>query len=273
MPYSPNQQFETPTEGQADWDTALSGNIQIAERGYHVYGTAGAACNSGQVCLVNSAGYIVPYDARSLSTRPQLMSYKSVASGESGQFISDGGVTSMAIWSGHLKIGAPVFVSPASLGFCVSSYAGAGHPVGYATAVNAIRFNPGQPLYPELTTETFSVGPVLVGSQGDFALSLANRGFAQRLEVRAQSANLYKVQFWSGSARVNSELLYETLTRSTSLGSGDINSVYMIDQAMFPWFNTDTASPALVFGRISVQSGCQVNSSNFSVSLQVERFR
>jgi hypothetical protein len=274
MVYTPNNQLELMTEGQADWDTGNNSNLSILERGYHITGYAGTAVVSGQVCLVNSAGYVVPMDARSLVNYPQCIAYRGVNSGEQAMFLTDGAVNSVTVWSGHLKIGAPVFVAPTSPGFCVASYAGHGESVGYAIATDAIRFRPGYPsVLPELTTETVSVGPVLVGSYGDFSLKLANRGIARRLQVYAQSSNLHKVKFWSGSTRAASELLYETLTRSTSLGSGDVNSLFFWDQAPFPWFNTDTASWALVHGRIEVQSGSSVNTSTFSVVVQVERFR
>lgn len=273
MSFTPNNQFESGTEGQADWDTLVNGNVQVADRGFHAKLTAGLAISSGQACVVNSAGYLVPMDGRSYDLTPQALSYRSVNSGEEAVFITDGAVNSMAVWSAFLIPGQPVYVAAASLGFLVSSYAGHGRPAGWALNKTSVRFQPTLRVLPELTTEVMSVGPVLVGSYGDFAMTLANRGINRKLEVSAQSANLYKIQFWSGSARVNSELLYETLTHSTALGSGDVNSVYVLDQAMFPWFNTDTGSPALVFGRITVQSGCQVNSSNFSVTAQVERFR
>lgn len=274
MSYTPMNQFEQGTEGQADWDTMNNANWAIAERGYHITGYAGTAISTGQACLVGSDSYIWPMDARSLANVPHCLAYRAVSSGEQAMFVSEGAVTSMAIWSGHLKIGAPVFVSPGSMGFCVSSYAGHGAPIGYAIAQDAIRVRPGYPsILPELTTEVATVGPVLVGSYGDFALKLANRGIARKVEIVSDSGDAWKVQFWSGSARVSSEALYETLTRSTSAGSVDVNSRYFLDQAMFPWFNTDTASAALVFGRITVQSGSAVNTATFGVTVQVERFR
>ncbi len=274
MAFTPNQQLETGTEGQADWDTLVNGNSQILERGYHIRGSAGATVNSGQVVCVSSNGFILPMDARSLANVPHGVSYRSVASGEVAQFVSEGAISSMGVWSASLRIGQPVFVSPASLGFCVASFAGHGQPVGFATAANAIRVSPGNPnIFPELTTEVATVGPVLVGSYGDFSLSLANRGIAQSIKIISNSGNGYKVQFWSGSARVNSEMLYETLTHSTAIGSVDVNTIFFLDQAGFPWFNTDTASAALVFGRISVQSGSSVNTATFAVTAMVERFR
>lgn len=275
MPFTNHQQLEVGAEGGADWDTLLNGNTQILERGFHIKGTAGSAIASGQICLINSAGYVVPMDARSLANRAAAISYRSVNSGVEAQFVTDGIVASMGVWSGSLKLGQPVFPSmSSSIGYVVASFAGHGNACGIAIAPDAIRFLPGFPnVLPELTSEVYSSGAVLVGSYVDFTMSLANRGIARTLKVSALSANLYKVQFWSGSSRVSSELLYETLTRSTSIGSGDVNSLFYWDQAPFPWFNTDIASPALVFGRITVQSGCQVNTGFFSATVQVERFR
>jgi hypothetical protein len=71
---------------------------------------------------------------------------------------------------------------------------------------------------------------------------------------------------------VGSELLYETLTQSNVVGSVDVTSNFYWDQNPFPWFNTDTNSPALVFGRISHQTGSLVNTAAFSINVIVERF-
>lgn len=274
MSFTPQQPFEIPSAGQSDYDSALNGNWQIAARGYHIEGTAGTTINTGQVCIVNSAGYVIPYDSRSLSLMPQLISYRAVSSGVAAAFISDGSVSSLAVWSGQIIPGQPVFVAPNSIGFCVKSYAGHCQAIGYAINGTSIRFHPGNPqIFPELVTETVSVGPVLVGSRGDFAFSLANRGIARRIHSRSDSANGWKLRFWTGSAKVNSEQLYETVTRSTAIGSVDINSVFFSELGGIPWYNTDTTSPALVFGRIDVQSGCQVNTAHFSVTVWVEKFR
>lgn len=275
MAFTPNQQFEQATEGQADWDTVTNANWSIAERGYHINIAAGFAINSGQICTVNSAGFMMPFDARSLSIIPHAMAYRSVSSGEVAQFVADGAVTSMGVWSGFLKLGQPVFAAANSVGFCVSSYAGAHRSIGVAIANDAIRVSPGYPqVVPELTSEVQTVGPLQMGTAGNFAMTLANRGIARRVEILSNSGDAWKVRFWSGSSRVASELLYETLTRSVTAGNSvDVNSRYFLDQAMFPWFNTDTTSMALVFGRIDIQSGSSVNSATFSVNVWVERFR
>lgn len=266
--------LELQDEGADDWDTALRNNFRVLERGFHVRASAAAAISSGQICIVTSAQKVVPYDARSVGLAwPSLMAWKNVSSGASATFVREGIVRSMAVWSGKIIPGEPVFAAPNSLGFAVSSYAGAAYPAGVAIGADAIWFCPGRQFLPERTTQTVSVGPVLVNSYGDFAMSLGNRGYASLLRVNAQSADAFKVQFWSGSARVNSEQLYNTLTRSTSVGSVDVTSRGYTDGAGFPWFNTDTASPALVFGRLTVQSGSSVSSSNFSVQVVLERFR
>jgi hypothetical protein len=277
MSFSFDNELELQDEGGADWDAALRSNFQIQERGFHLKGTAGAGISSGQICLMNSAGFIMPYDSRSLSLRwPHCMAYKNVSSGAEAIFVREGIVRSMAVWSGKLTRGEPVFVAPNSLGFAVSSYPAAAYPAGIALGVDAVYFCPGRDIFPETVTEAQTLANVLMGaaSASNFAFSLANKGNVRQLRVVAQSCNAYRVEWWSGSARVGSEQLYATLTLSNALGNSvDVTTLNYLDQAGFPWFNTDTASPALVFGRVTVQSGSQVSSSHFAVTAVVERFR
>ncbi len=273
MAFTQDQQLELLSSGQADWDTSLNANFAILERGQHIYMTAGSAVNTGQVCSVLSGALVWPTNARSESNIPRLISYRAVSSGEAAQFQLRGSVRSMSIWSGNLRIGEPVFVSAQSAGMVVSSFAGHGHAVGWALAADAIAFGAGTfPVFPGLVTEVATVGPITTGSFSTFTLNPGNRGIVRNLTV-ISSHDRFKVRFWSGSARVNSELLYETLTRSWATSSADVTSTYFQDAALFPYRGTDVNTPWSVFGRIDAQANSGVSSAYAVVTFQVERFR
>lgn len=266
MAYTDNNQFETQADGQADWDSGLNSNFAISDRGFHGRFAAGHAVSTGDILWVASGGTLYRYNPNSLSLGPPTaMAYKAVASGETDRFILQGIVSSMAIWSGNIAPGRPVFTSPSTAGFAVSSYAAADYPVGVAIAPNAIFFAPGQyRTLPEEISQVQSLGALAIGSTHAFALNVGNRGWARRLEVNANSFNLWTMKFHSGSARVSSELLYET-------ASGGVTSVYALDGAGFPFKNTDITSPGMVFGNILVSSG--VGSAHINVTVVVDRFR
>ena len=271
--FSNDNNLEYQPSGQADWDTSNNANWAIVERGYHVKLTAGVAISSGQVCTVSSGGIARPLDARSMSLKPHVISYKSVASGTVTQFLSRGAVRSMGVWSGNIQSGEPVFVSVASQGFCVKSFAGCGDAVGIAIGVDAILFSPGQNrIFPDIVTYTNTLGPVVVNSYGAFAAPLGWKGTVRDLIIQS-SHDRMRVQLWSGSANVNSEYVYETLTRSWSPASADITSTYYRDRALFPYENTDASTSWYVYGRVSAQSGTGVTSAYIAVTIVAERLR
>jgi hypothetical protein len=275
MGFTNDNQLATDTSGQAVWDVDLNSNWQIVERGFHAVLTAAQAINSGDVCLVNSAGFATQYDSRSLGNKDaHCLSFGSVASGANGQFLMHGTVRSLSIWSGQIVPGQPVYVSPTTPGLLVSSYAGAAYSPGIALRADAVHFRPGMiEQFPERNVNSISVGATIVGSFSDFSFAPGNRGIVRNLQVNAQSASAYKVRFWSSSARTAGTLMYETLTSSHSVGSVDVTTLNFTDAAMFPWLNSDTSSLALMFGRIDHQTGSAVNSSTFSVIVEMERFR
>jgi hypothetical protein len=273
MAYTNDQQLELLTSGQADWDTSINANMLILERGQHIVMSAGSAINSGQVLTVTSGAWALPLDARSIPNVPQLISYRSVSSGDTAQFLALGTVRSMSVWSGNIAPGELVYVSASSPGFCVKSFSGHGFPIGLALANDAVLFNPGAfPVFPELVTEVRTVGPITVGANGDFVIPIGNRGTVRDLTV-VTSHNRYKVRFWSGSARVSSELLYETLTRSLAINTGDVNTPFFRDAAMFSYRGTDANTPWAIFGRINPQSATSVVSAYAVVTVVAERFR
>ena len=265
MSYSDNNNFEIQTDGQADWDTGLNANFAISDRGYHTKFTAGTAIKTGDILWAASGGAVFPYNPRSLSLRQAIaISYKAVNSGESDFFLLRGVVSSIGIWSGNIIPGLPVFASPSTAGFAVSSYAAADFAVGLALANNALYFAPGTLRgVPEKITQVQSLGPLAIGSTHHFAINVGNRGFVRKLEC-VTSFNFWTLKLWSGSAKVSSEQLFES-------ASGGVASTYLLDAAGFPYENTDTASPGMVFGSVAVNSG--VSSAYFNISVVAERFR
>lgn len=273
MSFTTDNQFELPPSGQADWDTAMSTNWRIAERGQHITATAGSAISSGQVCTVRSGGLLTPYNVQSAISYPHAIALTAVSSGAQAQFLTVGAVRSMGVWSGFITVGEPVFVAINSPGFLVGSYAGSTFPVGLAIAADAVLFRPGFPrILPIIETHVATVGPVTTGSFGDFSVPIGRHATIRDLTV-VTSHNRYKVQFWSGSSRVSSELEYETLTRSWSPFSSDITSTFFKDRALFPHDGTDSASRWNMYGRISAQSGSGVTSAHFVVTIIAERVR
>jgi hypothetical protein len=270
MGFTNDQQLEILASGQSDWDTSIDSNFAILERGHHFVAVAGSSLNSGDICRVNSLGQLVRHNPSSLDLGPaHAMSLKQVSSGSAAQFLHMGVVRSMTVWSGNITPGQPVFVSATSPGFAVSSYNGANEAVGLALDNTSILFKPGSFRFlPERVSQTTSLATA-VGTQYDFVMGLGHRGIVRDLIVQANSCNNFKVQFWSGSSRVGSELLYNTLTTS----GVDVNTVYFRDSALFPFRCTDASSWAQLYGRVTVQSGSAVSSDNFSVFVSMERFR
>jgi hypothetical protein len=273
MSYTNDAQLELVGTGAADWDTSINANMAILDRGVHVVVPVGTTVGSGEVCCVASGGVAMRWDVRSATNVPTLMSYKAVASGELAHLLAVGVVRSMDVWSSWIAPGQPVYVAVDSPGFCVASYAGHPESIGLALDHTSILFRPGFPAaFPELLTAATSPGVTVVGTHADFALLLGNRGIVRDLVV-VSSHDRFKVQFWSGSSRVGSELVYETLTRSLATNSGDVGSTYFRDAAGFFYQGTDASTPYFVYGRITPQTGSSVTSGAFGVTIVAERFR
>lgn len=266
MAYTDNNQLENQADGQADWDNGLNANFTTIDRGFHRQFAAGTGVSTGDIMWLTTSGTLLKYDPRSLSLGPPTaMAYKAVASGETDRFLLRGVVSSIGVWSGNIAAGQPVYAAPSTAGFAVSSYAAADHPAGIALSATAIFFSPSQyRSVPEEITQVQSLGLLAIGSTHTFTLSVGNRGYVRRVEVNASSFNLWTMKFHSGSARVSSELLFET-------ASGGVTSTYALDAAGFPFKNTDVASLGLVFGNILVSSG--VGSAHINLTVSVDRFR
>lgn len=271
--FTKDQKLELQAAGQADWDTALNANFSILERGRHLEAIAGTGIGSGQVCVITVGGFVRPLNAASTALSPHLISYKAASSGDQTQFLLHGAIRSMTVWSGHITPGNNVHVSVRSIGFPVNSFAGCGESAGLAIGNDAIIFMPGHHrTLPCIDTNVNTVGPVLVNTFADFAVPVGRFATIRDLTYVGSHDRL-KIQFWSGSSRVNSELIYETLTISLSPSSADITSTFYQDRALFPHENTDINSGWFMYGRITAQSGSQVGSAFANFTIISERVR
>lgn len=268
MTFTSNQNLERPLEGQADWDTSLNSNFDILDRGFHGKFVAATGISTGDILWQGSGNILYKYDSRSLDLKaPTAMAYKAVASGETDFFLLRGIVSSIAVWSGKIFPGKPVFVSPSTAGYAVGSYSAAGYPAGLALRNDAIFFAPMQyDVIPEKITVVRSSFLDTTSPQYEqFAIDLGNRGWIRFLEVSSvSSGQVYSLKFYSGSACVNSELLYE-------VQSGGVTSKYYLDGAGWPYEATDTASPGQIYGQFRYISG--TGSSFNYMKIVAERFR
>lgn len=271
MSFTRDMNLEKPAEGTTDWDSGLNANATVLERGHTLALPAVSNIDSGMIVTLNSSGWAELYNPHSIDMRPFAIAWSQVDSGETGYFITRGRVRSMDVLSGHLTIGEPVFSSPSSIGFPVNSEAGAIRPIGYALEADAVAFEPFH--LHDVVTETTTL-EVWVGSTYDFSLTIGPRGVCRKLTVLCLSLDAYKVQFWSGSSRVGSELLYQTATTSVDGGAQDfdVDTINYVDAAMFPFIGTDAASPAMIFGRVSPQSASSVGSDTIQVRFLAERY-
>lgn len=270
-----DQQFDIQATGAADWDTGLNSNFQILERGRHFSGIAGTTINTGDA-IVQVSSLVYPYNGASLDLGPSHgISYLSVSSGSQAQFLYSGVVRSLGVFSGNIIEGERVYASANSIGMLVSSYSTSDYPVGFALDINAVYVNPSifRPIPEQISV--VNSGGVLVGSYFDFAVDIGNRGIVRNINVFTNSLNAYKVRFWSGSSRVNSELLFETVTTSVDGGASDydIQSLDWVERLPWGYKGTDTNTPGLIFGRLNAQSASGVGSSTFGITVSGERFR
>lgn len=267
MALTDNNDFSVPAEGQADWDTDLSGNWGIIDRGYHAKLTAAEAIVSGDVLWVASGALAWRYDAASIDLKePWGMSWKSVNSGENVDFLRMGVVGSVGTWSGFITPGEPVFVDPASPGFPVNSYSAAAFPIGIALADDTILVSPGQKDIRESLTFVTSLGEKVVGSAHFYSIDVGHAGYVREVQFLSSSVDAWSGIFYSGSAQVSSEQLFD-------IGSTSVGSIAHSTRSMWAYQNTDIASPGLLFGTVTVESGSGVGSGHVNVVIHAERLR
>lgn len=264
MATTDDQQFESQTAGQADWDSGLNANIVISERGYHMTGQAGTAINTGHVTWLSSAGFLYPFDINSGTIKPHGLSYTSAASGESVQVLLSGIIRSLDIHS-NVVPGLDAFVSALTPGMVVSSFAGANRRVGWGVSESGLRFDPSNGgLFPEKTEDVASLS-VVVSSIHTFELEVGRRGMSRRVHLVSDSGDLMSVRFFSKPARAAADLLF-TVGSVTTIGSH-------IDLTGFPWENLDTGSyAAVVYGEMEIEVAASVTSTEVGVTLTAERF-
>ncbi|MEE8606715.1 MAG: hypothetical protein V3S55_03845 [Nitrospiraceae bacterium] len=272
MSFSDDNNLEIPTSGVADWDSPLNGNFVSLARGFKFKATAGGAVNTGDVVSTNGA-FVYRYDASSREgSRPLAVALTAVTSGSEAQFQANGTVRSLGVWSGHFQVGGQVFIDPASPGFLTSSYSAAKYPFGWALAEDAILVSPEGQIREKLTlTVSFSF---VVGSAHAFEFNMGETGMVHQLNLVSDSVDNYKLRFWTGSLRVASEAIYETVTTSVD-GAAldfDVATLNYLDRSTWSYWNTDVASPGLIFGTVDVQSSSAAGSGNASLTMIVERF-
>ena len=259
-----DQNFTTPSAGQADWDTDLNANFTIVARGFHKLLTAGTAINTGAIVDVLSSGFALPYNPNSLTSRPRAFAYKAVASGEQDTFLLRGLVRSLGITSAAVP-GLPFFGAADGTGYAVSSYSGADRPAGIGVEEDGVYFNPGEALFPEVIVRSAQIAAV-TGSTHYFTMDGGRGGWVRRILSVGASADLTQIQLYSNSAR--SDLLYETVSGGVSVVGS------FLDQAGLPYFNTDASTlNGLIYGAVQVLSASAVGSDTIDISLTFERFR
>jgi hypothetical protein len=267
MSTSDDNQFQLQATGTSDWDTALNANFSKLERGFHVTAQAGIAVNTGQVLWMNSGGFLFPFNPTSLDARPGFMALTQAASGDSILALREGVVRSLGVHSNGV-VGSPLYVSAESPGIIVGSYSGASRRIGIKIGGWATMFTPeaGDSNFPEKLSQVTTVSPIVVDQDYDFTIDAGKRGWNRRVFMQG-SSDLITLQFFSGSTRANSELLYETFSGGVSVVGS------FIDQAGWPYENTEASTiSGLIFGRLKIESGSNVESGDIGVTLISERF-
>ena len=268
MAFTNNNDFSVPATGQGDWDSDLSGNWQIIDRGYHAKLSAAVPINSGDIIWVASGALAWQYDAKSLDlTEPFGMAYKAVASGENADFLRQGVVSSIGTWSGFMTIGQPVYVDPGSPGFPANSYSAAAFAVGIALAADTVLVSPGT-IHSEREHlhNVQSLGELVVGSAHFTTIDVGHAGIINAIELISNSVDAWSAKLFSGSAQVASEQLF-------SIGSTNPESFSLFQTGAVVYRNTDITSPGLLFAAITVESGSGVGSGHVNVVIHAERFR
>lgn len=257
--------FEQPSAGAADWDASLNSNWGILESGYRSRGQAGIEINTGDVVTVGSDGFSLPFDPNSLDSKPHYLSLTALSSGDETHFVAFGSVRSLGIWSNVIP-GHDVFVSVLTPGMLVSSYSGANRSVGFSNFEDGLTFNPGASHLPELIISSTQIDAVN-GSLHLFQIDPGLDGWNRRILMIGASADLVELHFYTNSSRLAVDAAYLTLSGGvTVVGSH-------IDQAGWPYYNTDPSTySGKLYGTLMVMSA-SVDSDTIDISLHSERFR
>jgi len=261
------QNFDTPTAGQADWDASLNGNFSILEYGHRARGQAGEAVNTGDILTIGSDGFALKYDPNSADIYPHLMTMSALSSGDESHFVAFGSVRSIDVFTPVIP-GHPVYVSAASPGMIVSSYSGANRNVGRAHYQDGFVFDPnGVAQFPELMTSVASID-VVVASVHKFSMDFGLAGTNRNISMVGASGDLVDLKFYSSSEQLSTELLYSTISGGvTTIGS-------FLDQAGWSYFNTDPSTiNGMIYGTIEIMAAASVTSDSIGVTANAERYR
>ena len=127
-------------------------------------------------------------------------------------------------------------------------------------------FDCGPTHLPELIVTSVQVDAVN-GSLHLFQIDVGLDGWNRRLHAIGQSADLVEIDLFTNSSRIDGDKLYKTLSGGvTVIGSH-------VDQAGFPYFNTDPSTVSgLLYGTLKVMSD-SVASDDIDVTFHMERFR
>lgn len=131
--------FVIETNGQADWDAALTANFSVIERGFHVTERAATAISTGQILWLDATGFFHPYDPNSLTISPTALSFMAASSGDSLAALAWGIVRSLAVVP--QAPGSLLYTSALTPGLVVTS------PNGLAVGLGlngGILFHPGK---------------------------------------------------------------------------------------------------------------------------------
>lgn len=258
-----DNQFLTPSAGQADWDASLTADLGTIERGYHWTERAGVAINSGNVVWINSGGFAFPFNPNSEDIYPHGFAYTAASSGDTFTALAWGIVRSFGINSPSVA-GFPLYVSALTPGLIVRSYNGANRPVGMGLTGYGVLFRPWTDRFPETLSSSQTVAAV-TGSLHLFTVAVGKRGIDREIVMIGNSADLVELKFYSDTGRTR--LLYATK-------SGGVSTVGSFqDRALWPWENTDAVNSATVYGSLKIMSAALVGSDTISIQGVWDRYR
>lgn len=257
-----DNQFVTPSQGQADWDASLTADLGTIERGYHWTERAGVAINTGHVVWLNSGGFAFPFNPNSQDIRPHGFAFTAANSGDALTALAWGIVRSLGVTSPAIP-GLPLYVSALTPGVVVTSYNGANRPIGFGL-LSGILFQPSVDRFPETLNSSVAIAAV-TGSLHTFNVAVGRRGIDREIVMIGNSADLVELKFYSDSGRT--KLLYSTVSGGVSV----VGSFQ--DRAMWPWENTDAVNSATIYGTLKIMSAAAVGSDTISVQGAWDRYR
>lgn len=272
------QGFTKPNRNAASWDADVNANFTLIEKGYLLPLVVGpTTITSGQLVTTNNSGFAVAYNPSSLGgLGPLAVSLAVTSPGNTAYFLTRGALGDFAPYSGQFSPADPIYPSITTPGWvtnCLQN--GALYTFGRClnTASGQYLFDPvvranlrqthvqcGFAHCASTTLGVFSFGFMTVG----------NLGICDRLRIITRSCNSWRITLYANSARTTT--LYDTVVNSGNIG---VTTMDMIDDALFRYNCTDTASVFAVYGQIEVLSTAftTINSDVFNVQMIGLRLR